>query len=174
MKKVGRKTVACLEMCCWGDDDTIALVIDATPDMAQRHGDAIFESTGAPKGAGYEFSVFVSLGLWRRLRGSAVTLESTLRLVGVERLTDAQSEHFRALVDEASASGRLSCFVHGHAIVGCHILQLPDTTTVDLAVCCARAAQASFVVHQLVDQALLEGPVVTISAGKRASKRAKR
>jgi hypothetical protein len=173
MKKVGRKTVAQLEMCCWGDDDTIAFLIDATPDMARRHGDVIFERTGARKGAGYDLSEFVAMGLWRRLRGKGVTLESTMRFVGDQRLSDAQSERFRAVLGEAPATGRLSCAVHGKAIVGCHIVQTPDATTVNLAVCCVRGGRDSFAVDQLVDQALLEGPVVNISVGKWAKKRPK-
>jgi hypothetical protein len=158
--------------CCPQDDDYLSMAIELAPLHAAQHRDRIVEMTSRKKGAAWDLDAEAAFGFRRRRRKEAVTLESTLILSGVERMNDVQVARLRELIDAAGAKRRLACSVHRRtAIEAVHVVQEKDATVVDLVMCCAQTNDGIMVVQALVDDALLSGPVVAISAGKWTKKK---
>jgi hypothetical protein len=168
----GRTTVH-VTRCCAPDDDTLRMTIDFAPVVAMQNREDVLKLTQVTPGAPVDLDASAALGFRRRRRGKAITLEATLALSGVERLSEEQVTRLRELIDAAAAKGELTCPVHRKsAIEAVHVVQEKDASVVDLVVCCADVHAAVFLVQsRIVDDALLSGPVVAIEAGKYTKKK---
>jgi hypothetical protein len=162
----GRKAITHVTQCC-AEDGQHDVIIDFAPEIAKRERDHVISRTQARPGAEFDLETPVEAGFFRRRRGQRLTLETTLELRGDERMHEEHAARLRELLDVPPNRARLSCPVHrNHAIQRTHIELQTELTLVDLEVCCTETHPMVHEVCVLVDDALLSGKVVAISAGK--------